>query len=133
MHEYSVAEELVRAVLAQLAERGLDLGKERVEAVHLRKGELRLLSDEALKQAYEILSLGTPLEGSQLVLEEVKALVTCKSCGYRGPVGYCDDLSFHFLAPILECPRCGGLVELVHGRELELVQLVLSSPEEAGG
>jgi hydrogenase nickel insertion protein HypA len=130
VHEYSVAEELVRAVLAQLAERGL--AGEKVEEVHLRKGELRLLSDEALKQAYEILTLSTPLEGSKLVLEEVKALVSCQSCGYRGPAGYCDDPSFHFLAPILECPRCGGLVELIHGRELELVQLVLSAPEEVG-
>lgn len=129
MHEYSVAEGLVRTVLAELAERGLE--GERLEEVHLRKGELRLLSNEALEQAYEILSLGTPLMGSKLVLEEIKALVACKSCGYRGPPDYCDDPAFHFLAPILECPRCGGVVELIQGRELELVQLVVTTPEEA--
>jgi hydrogenase nickel incorporation protein HypA/HybF len=129
MHEYSVAEELVRAVLDELAKRGLD-GQE-LQEVHLRKGELRLLSDEALQQAYEIVALGTPLEGSKLVLEEVKAEVLCRGCGYSGPAAYPDDPAYHFVTPILACPRCGGPVELKSGRQLELVQLVLATPEEA--
>ncbi|MCR4404114.1 MAG: hydrogenase maturation nickel metallochaperone HypA [Candidatus Acetothermia bacterium] len=129
MHEYSVAEELVRAVLAELTARGLQ-GEDLLE-VHLRKGELRLLSDEALRQAYEILAEGTPLAGSKLVLEEVKAEVVCRACGYRGPAAYPDDPAYHFLTPILACPRCRGPVELESGRELELVQLVLATPEEA--
>ncbi|MFQ6034188.1 MAG: hydrogenase maturation nickel metallochaperone HypA [Candidatus Bipolaricaulia bacterium] len=130
MHEYAIAEELVRAVLAQLAERGLWGG--RVEEVHLRKGELRLLADEALEQAYRILTAGTLLEGSRLILEKVEAEVACGSCGYRGPAEYSDDRAFHFTSPVLECPRCGAAVEVVCGRELELVRLVLAAPEEAG-
>lgn len=130
MHEYSVAEELVRAVLAELAELGLQ--GEQLEEVHLRKGELRLLGDEALRQAYEVLTLETPLAGSKLVLEEVKAEIICRDCGYHGPAGYSDDQIYHFMAPILECPRCHGPVVLKSGRELELVQLVVATPEEAG-
>jgi Zn finger protein HypA/HybF involved in hydrogenase expression len=83
------------------------------------------LVDEALKQAYRILSAGTPLEGSILVLEEVKTEVGCMECGYRGPAAYPDDPACHFAAPILECPRCGAMVEILHGRELELKRLVL--------
>lgn len=129
MHEYSVAEELVRAVLRELAARGLK--GERIKEVHLRKGELRLLADEALKQAYELLIIETPLAGSRLVIEEVKAELSCPSCDYRGPVAYPDDPAYHFLflAPIMACPRCGGVVELTRGRELELVRLVVVEAE----
>lgn len=130
MHEYAIAEELVRTVLTQLAKRGL--GGVEVEEVHLRKGELRLLADEALEQAYRVLTAGTPLEGSRLILEEVKAEVACGGCGYHGPVEYSGDPAFHFTAPLLGCPHCGAPVEIVHGRELELARLVINTPEEVG-
>lgn len=131
MHEYAIAEELVHAILAHLAERGL--GGVEVEEVGLRKGELRLLADEALQQAYRILTVGTPLEGSKLSIEEVKTEVSCQSCGYHGPAEYPDDPTFHLAAPVLTCPRCGAKVEVVHGRELELVRLIVTTSEEVGG
>lgn len=134
MHEYAVAEELIRAVLERLDERVGVRGEGaadglvvRVREVHLRKGELRLLEDEALRQAYRVLSTGTALEGSQLLIEGVKSEVLCRSrsCNYRGPAKYHDGPSWHFIAPILACPHCGGPVELLRGDELELVRLVI--------
>jgi len=122
MHEYALAAELVAAVQRALAGREV----ERVKEVHLRKGELRLVVDEALQQAYRLLTAGTPLEGSELRIEEVKVELGCRSCGYRGPAEY------ECAAPILECPRCGAGVELLRGRELELTRVTVALPGAVG-
>lgn len=131
MHEYAIAEELIHAALDQLAKRGW--GEARVEEVHLRKGELLLLMDEALEQAYYLLTSDTQLAGSELVLENLKTEVACPQCGYRGPAEYCDDLDYHFIAPRLQCPKCGAPVEIISGRELELVRLVLQDDRSGSG
>ena len=129
MHEYAIAEELIAAVQRALV--GREVEQVQVKEVHLRKGELRLVADEALQQAYRLLTVGTPLEGSKLWIEEVKVEVGCRSCGYRGPAEY-RTYHFHFAAPILECPCCGAKVELIRGRELELVGVTVAVPEEVG-
>jgi len=136
VHEYAVAEELVRAVLERLDGRGPVDGSTavRVKEVHLRKGELRLLADEALQQAYRLLTAGTALEGSRLLIEEVRSEVLCRSrsCGYRGPAGYHDEPGWHLTVPVLACPRCGSPVELLRGDELELVRLVIEVESGSG-
>ena len=63
MHEFGVVENLVRALERQLAEAGVD----RVAAVRFRRGSA--FSDEALHQAFAMLSAGTPLEGAELEVE----------------------------------------------------------------
>lgn len=131
MHEYAIAEELIRTALNQLAQRGL--GEAGVEEVHLRKGELCLLMDEALQQAYHLLISDTQLAGSKLVLEELKTEVSCPECGYRGPAEYCQDSGYHFIAPRLQCPLCRAAVEITRGRELELVRLVLQDDRSGSG
>ncbi len=118
MHEYSIAGELVELILVRLD--GQDV--ERVEEVHLRKGELLVLSTAALEQAYQLLSAETILEGSKLVIEEAKTRVECPGCGYSGGA---ECHRYHFIAPILKCPSCGASVRIEQGQELELVKLVV--------
>lgn len=118
MHEYSIVSELVGLILARLDGQGIS----KVEEVHLRKGELLVLSTEALEQAYQLLSAETILEGSRLVIEETKAWVECPGCGYSGGA---ECHRYHFIAPILKCPCCGASVRIAQGQGLELVKLVV--------
>jgi hydrogenase nickel incorporation protein HypA/HybF len=113
MHEYSVVSELISALLPKLENHA-----GRVRGVVLVKGELRILSDIALKNAFELLTRGSRLEGSELVIEPVEARVRCGSCGYEGSAERVRDESFHFAIPILSCPACGDEVGIEAGREL---------------
>lgn len=126
MHEYSVASELISALLPKLEEHA-----GRIRAVILVKGELRILSDTALKRAFELLAGGTRLEGSELVIEPVEVRVRCRVCGYEGAVDHVSEESFHFAIPILSCPDCGAEVDVEAGRELYVDRVTIQSEASA--
>lgn len=126
MHEYSVVSELISALLPRLEEHA-----GRVDAVVLVKGELRILSDEAVVNAYELLSQGTRLEGSKLVIEPVAVRVRCRLCGYDGPAEHVREERFHFAIPVLSCPTCGAEVDVEAGRELYVDRVTIQTDVEA--
>lgn len=113
MHEYAVASELITSLLPRLEDVS---GK--IVSIHLKKGELRILSDQALMDAFEMLAEGTRLEGAQLEIEHVAVSLHCRTCGYEGRGETVSDDAFHFSLPVLTCPRCSGEVEVLSGREL---------------
>lgn len=121
MHEYSVVDALISAVLPRLTEH-----PGRVKTLVLKKGELRILSDRALGSAFEILSHGTRLAGAQLVVEVVPTVVACPACGYRGAAGRLGEADDHFSIPVLACPECTAPVDVVAGRELYVDHVTLS-------
>ncbi len=124
MHEYSVVSELVASLLPQL-----DSYPGKVITVYLKKGEMRILSDWALKNAFEIIAQGTRLDEASLEIEEVEARIRCPECGYTGKAEYLDDPAFHFVIPVLTCPRCGAEVDVLSGRELYIDRVSIESPE----
>jgi len=124
MHEYSVVAELVDALTKRL-----DGISGTVTKVHLRKGELRILSDRALINAYEAVAQGTRLEGSVLEIEVVPAQVRCKSCPFQGAATVLQDETFHFAIPVLSCPDCGSDVEVLAGRELTVESVSIDEPD----
>lgn len=126
MHEYSVVSELVAGLLPRLEGHP---GK--VTTVYLHKGEMRILSDYALKSAFEIVAQGTRLEGASLEIETVEARISCPACGYAGKAEYLDDPAFHFVIPVLTCPKCGAEVDIVSGRELYIDRVSVELPEPA--
>lgn len=126
MHEYSIASRIVEIIEKTIMEED----NVKVKEAHLNKGELRILSEKALKSAYQILTENTSLEGSDLVIQEIKTAVKCRKCGYQGKVPYYKDIEYHFQVPILECPKCKSPAEIKAGKELDLVQLVV---EESDG
>jgi hydrogenase nickel incorporation protein HypA/HybF len=113
MHEYTVVDELITSLLPHL-----ETIPGEVAAVFVRKGELRILSDRALENAFGLLSRGTRLEGARLVVENVAAVVGCAACAYEGAATYYRDEAGHVAIPVLVCPRCGAAVSIVSGREL---------------
>ncbi len=129
MHEYSLAHSLLSALLEHLEKHP---APGRIRKVHVKKGELLILSEWALKEAWRILAEGTKLSGSELVLENVPVRVRCPSCGYEGNARYLAEEGWHQAIPILSCPRCGAPVEIREGRELAIVGLTVDeAPGEA--
>jgi hydrogenase nickel incorporation protein HypA/HybF len=125
MHEYSVVRELISALLPRLESHQGD-----VTAIFLKKGELRILSDIAMKNAFELLASGTRLEGAELIVESVAVRASCDGCGYVGDVDYVKDDTFHYAIPILSCPSCGSEVEIQTGRELYVDRVTLRTDDE---
>lgn len=68
MHELSIALSMIELAGEEVDRRGGG----RVTALHLKLGSLSGVVKEALTFSYEIACQGTPLEGSQLVIEEVQ-------------------------------------------------------------
>ncbi len=122
MHEYSIAEELISTLLDQVEEEKL----QNTTMVHLEIGELRVISLEALTQAFGIVTEETLLEGAELKFTDVELYASCNECSFEGNVEYDDDLSVHFSVPVLSCPECGGSLEIINGNELSVKSLTVS-------
>lgn len=110
MHELSLAQSLVRIVHEEAERHGLG----RVSRFTVRVGELRAVVPDLLQTCVGVASVGTRIEGAELVLEVVEGRARCASCA--------TEFSIHELLFI--CPRCervGG--EVLAGQELALVEL----------
>jgi len=133
VHEYSLAHSLLEGLLQHLSKHPVE---GRIVKVHVRQGELLILSQEALVEAWRILAEGTPLAGAELVIERVPVKVRCPGCGYRGDARYLAEEGWHQAIPILACPKCGAQVEIVAGRDLAIDAITVeesSGPPVAGG
>ena len=102
MHELSLAESVVRIASRHAAGRP-------VARVEVKVGYLRQVVPEALRFAFELVAVGTEVEGAELVLVEVPAAGRCRRCGAESELpGF-----------PLRCAACGGLdLELLRGEEL---------------
>ncbi len=110
MHELSIASSLVDLAQEEAATRGV-----RVLAIHLKLGPLSGVVQDALLGSYEMVSAGTPLEGSRLVIENVPIVVFCPSCREPRQVPSIQWLR----CPVCETPT----PEVLEGRELLVTAL----------
>jgi hydrogenase nickel incorporation protein HypA/HybF len=103
MHELAVTE----SVVAAIAER---LPGVAVRRVRVRVGALSGVVPDAMRFCFDLATLGTPLEGAELVIEPVLGRGRCRDCGAEFDT---DDL--------LAVCGCGGIdVEVVGGRDLTI-------------
>lgn len=113
MHEMSIALSII-----EMAEQEARHRSARVNAVHLKLGALSGVVKEALLFSYGVACEGTPLEGSQLVIEEVPAVVYCTACATERVL---DSLQRFF------CSVCDAATpELLRGDELEVTALEIA-------
>lgn len=117
MHELSIALGIVEAGTEELAR----LGETRAFAVHLKLGPLAGVDKEALLFSYTLACEGTPLEGSQLLIEDVPLRIYCTACDApRAPVSI----------QAMSCSVCGAAMgRVMQGTELELFAIELYEPE----
>jgi hydrogenase nickel incorporation protein HypA/HybF len=109
MHELSIAGAIV-AIAEQHA------GARRVTQVEVKVGHLRQVVPGALELAFELVAAGTPVEGAELVIEEVPAAIACRTCAAESRLN-----GFPFA-----CPSCGSVdVDVLSGDELFVDSLEL--------
>ena len=121
MHEYSMTMRIVNSILEEAKKHDA----KRVSEVYLIIGKLTFLGLEQVRFAYNTLVKDTILEDSKLYIEEKDGVVQCNICGYRGDLQYKDDPVYHLPAPTVICPKCGGVVNIVEGKECILKRIKL--------
>jgi hydrogenase nickel incorporation protein HypA/HybF len=115
MHELSIALSIIEGVSEEVQR----LGGVQVTSVHLKLGSLSGVVKDSLLFSYQLACQGTPLEGSELVVEETPAIVHCPQCNADQVLTTVQ----HF-----RCPQCGAPTpEVLSGREVEVVAMEMIS------
>ncbi len=121
MHEFSMTTQIVENVLREAEKHDAKM----VTEVRLVIGKLTFLGIEQVRFSYNILIDGTIMEGSKLYIEEKNGIVKCSSCSYEGDLMYENNPAYHVPTPTLRCPKCGGAVNIVGGRECTIKSIKL--------
>jgi hydrogenase nickel incorporation protein HypA/HybF len=113
MHELSIAMGIVDIASEEAERRGV-----RVNAVHLKLGQLSGVVKDALLASYEMACLDTPLQGTQLLIEDVPVVVFCPNCNAERTL---DSMQWFC------CGECGTPTSrVVRGKEMEVVALEIA-------
>lgn len=105
MHELAIAESVVSAVMERVS------GP--VSVVRLRVGQMSGVVPDALTFCFDLATVGTPLEGAVLEIEEQQGRASCRTCGEE----------FLMADAFLLC-ECGSAdVQLLAGRELSVMSV----------
>ncbi len=105
MHEWSIADNLVKLVVKAVEREGLAS----VSRVVIQVGVLRQVIPESLEMAFSFLAGETAIAGAGLEIEVVPLKARCRDCGAEIREG-----EFIFI-----CPACGGFdLDILSGKEL---------------
>lgn len=105
MHEFSMAERIVKAVLNAANSKKASS----VLEVNLDVGELTFLNDEQLLFCMQVVSKGTIAEEAKVIVTRSRARIHCSKCDYAGHVQYFgEEVHSMIPIPILTCPKCGS-------------------------
>lgn len=126
MHEYALMQEIVKSILERLQE---EQSSEPVKEVILKLGILDIHSEAAARQAFEVLTKGTPLEKSLLTLEIRPVMLECTKCGSVAPYPVDEHTHANELLPVVVCPVCDGLAQLTGGQGVESIDLVFAGAD----
>lgn len=119
MHEFAIAENLLKIITEEAQKNGL----ERVTKIRLQVGKFTGVVTESLIFCFELMSEDTVAAGAAIEVEPVGVMARCEQC----------DFSFEVLDKIFLCPRCGQPVfELLSGRELSILSIEGETGEEDG-
>ncbi len=116
MHEMGIANSVLEGVAAEVRRRP----GSRPLKVGVRIGELAGVDPDALRFAFEALTLETELQGLELDIE------------FRAPQGRCRQCAREFAIRDFElkCPACGSTnAECISGDELEFAYLEVEQDE----
>lgn len=117
MHELSIAANIVETVTESAAA----YAGARVLKVRLRIGALAAVIEDSLQFCWGLVTEGTPLAGSSLVVRTLPVILHCDGCGADSELAGVQSF---------RCPRCGELgYDLRQGRELEIESIELEEAE----
>ena len=117
MHEYSIVESIVTSMLDAIEKQKAT----KVVSVRFKRGSA--FSEDAFRQAYQSLTVGTILEQAPVKIDTVNLDFKC-DCGHNQVITS-DDLVGHMFI----CPQCGMTKEIDEAHDLELVELVAEADD----
>lgn len=123
MHEYSLMEDVVSSLQQSLQREGITKAG-CVKEIVLRIGALDIHSEESFRQAFDVLTKGTLIEGARLQLEIVPAMYRCRACGHEAQIGV-GEADGHQVEPVVECESCGQPCVVTGGRGMHPVDVVV--------
>ena len=127
MHEFSICQGLVKAILSELEK--LDPPNPKLLKASVVIGRLRQIIPETLEFAYGTLIKETVITGSKIEIISAPILAKCPKCGWKGEI---KENNFR-------CGQCGsGEIGLSGGMELYLNNLTVektppTAPPPQGG
>ena len=105
MHELS----LVYGICDVINQKVIEYGANRVVQVRIVAGELAGIEDLTMKSCFEMLALGSPAEGAEMIIERLPIKVRCRKCGNV----------YETVIPFSKCSDCGNeSIEIISGNEL---------------
>jgi hydrogenase nickel incorporation protein HypA/HybF len=113
MHEMGIALQILETATASLPD---DKKNMVIKKINLKVGKLAAVTPESLRHCFEIVSKGTPCEGSLLEIEEVPAMARCKTCHRQWTIS----------DPNYICKKCQGPAEIISGQEMSIDSIEVS-------
>jgi hydrogenase nickel insertion protein HypA len=118
MHEVAAMQGAVRTILEQMQQ----AGGSRVTTVELMLGACGHFTEEAARQHFAVLTMGTPAEDAALEIFWLPATFQCFACLHR----------FESCQPAEEvvCPRCGDMALQINHQDACSVKAIEVSFDE---
>jgi hydrogenase nickel incorporation protein HypA/HybF len=117
MHEMGIAMEIIDIAKASIP---ADMQDARIERINLQVGKLSAVVADSLRFCFDLAAKETPLEGAELVIEELDVVVRCNQCQSRWTV----------TEPVFICPRCqDGDIAILSGRELDIKSIEIEDKD----
>jgi hydrogenase nickel incorporation protein HypA/HybF len=108
MHELSIVDALIEQVGREVHRSG---HHGNILGIEVNIGRLSGVNCDSVRFAFDLLAPGTVVEGSTIVINEIKAICRCHACDARMEI---DEL-------VLQCPKCGSdAITIEGGRDLVL-------------
>lgn len=110
MHELSIAQSLIDVVKEEMRKNNA----KSLRSVRLHVGEMTAIVPEALAFSFEVVTNGTELEGTRLLMDVIPLRGYCPGCNEEFEI---KDFTFI-------CPSCESTkIETIAGRELSIVEI----------
>jgi hydrogenase nickel incorporation protein HypA/HybF len=117
MHELGIAENILQIVRQSVPE---NLAGD-VRAIRLRVGQLSGIVPDSLSFCFGVIANETAMKQASLAIEQVPIVSKCRDCRHQFQM---DDFAF-------SCPACQSVqLDLISGRELEVVEIELAEEED---
>lgn len=125
MHELSMASSVLDVILEKAREENAT----KIYEITIEIGELLFLNPEQFQFCMELVIENTMAEGATLTITVKPSKLKCKVCGnvFDWKTSPDDYIAF----PILQC-KCGSKdLEIMEGRELNIVSIRIEKPDDS--
>jgi hydrogenase nickel incorporation protein HypA/HybF len=107
MHELSVTQGILKIVEAEAKKNDVN----KVLSVTLKVGQLSGVMPQLIQDYFDLVAMGTVVEGAKLIIERVPATIKCLDCNEISSI---DRIK-------LRCPKCNSIeVKIITGKEFHI-------------